>query len=379
MYVKHMSESILEKVRESRKTAHSPAEIIQAIIEQVLDEREQHIVRERYGLGEKASTLDAIGKKLGITRERVRQIAKQAINKLADAKDTSDVRTLDMAVKDFLELTGGVREQEALLKEYFNDLYDEIQAAYLIFFLEHLSDTTEKAPFNKPSWQLRGAPVHLHQTLEKHICDHLEAHDEPRHINDIHEALSEHEGYMTWQQEFLKAVPHMPENIDWPRVVSAYLELSDAVSSNPFDEWGPIKSPLVKPRRMADKIYLVLKKYGKPLHFNDITERINELNFDAKKAYSPTVHNELILDKRFVLVGRGIYALTEWGFEKGTVADVLAKILEREEKALTREELLDHVLKERKVKEGTVLLALTDKERFVKNADGTYELVIRNL
>lgn len=369
-----MSESILDKVRESQKTAHTPAEIIQEIIEKVLDEREQHIVRERYGLGEKALTLDAIGKKLSITRERVRQIAKQAISKLAGSKDTTDIRTLDMAVKDFLENTGGVREQEAFLTEYFEDLFDEIQAAYLLFFLEHLSDVAVKAPFKKPSWQLRGAPVHLHEVLEKHICEHLEKHADPRHINDIHESLGDHEGYNQWQQEFLKAVPHMPENIDWPRVVAAYLELSEAVSSNPFEEWGSVKSPLVRPRRMADKIYLVLKKHGEPLHFNEITERINELNFDAKKAYSPTVHNELILDKRFVLVGRGIYALSEWGFQKGTVADVLAQIIKKEGRPLSREELLEHVLKERVVKEGTILLALTDKDRFVKNSDGTYGL-----
>jgi hypothetical protein len=126
---------------------------------------------------------------------------------------------------------------------------------------------------------------------------------------------------------------------------------------------------------MNDKIYLVLKKNGKPMHFTEITKMINETKFDSRKAYPPTVHNELILNDQYVLVGRGIYALKEWGYKPGVVASVLIEILRAAGHPLGRDELVRLVLDQRMVKKNTVHLALTDKTKFKKLPDGTYTLV----
>jgi hypothetical protein len=126
---------------------------------------------------------------------------------------------------------------------------------------------------------------------------------------------------------------------------------------------------------MSDKIYLVLKKVGKPLHFNDITRLINETKFDHRVAYPPTVHNELILNDRYVLVGRGIYALKEWGYKPGVVVDILTSILKKEQRPMTRDELVAEVLKQRMVKRNTIHLALTNRKKFIKDLKGAYSLV----
>lgn len=111
------------------------------------------------------------------------------------------------------------------------------------------------------------------------------------------------------------------------------------------------------------------------MHFRKITDTINEIKFDGKKAHPATVHNELILDHdRYVLVGRGIYALKEWGYKPGVVADVITEILAQSPEPLARQEIIRRVLEKRLVKESTIILALMNKKRFKKNGQGTYQI-----
>ena len=56
------------------------AEITNAL--QMLNERERNIIRDFYGIGEPELTLEEIGHKYGLTRERVRQIKEKAIRRL---------------------------------------------------------------------------------------------------------------------------------------------------------------------------------------------------------------------------------------------------------------------------------------------------------
>ena len=93
-----------------------------------------------------------------------------------------------------------------------------------------------------------------------------------------------------------------------------------------------------------------------------------------RKANIATVHNELIKDSRFVLVGRGLYALKEWGYEPGVVKEVIAKVLRAEDKPLTKEEVFQKVLKQRLIKENTILLNLQDKSCFFKDEAGRYTI-----
>jgi DNA-binding phage protein len=388
--IKFMSEqelqeqnSILDKVLESKRVeslAMEPEDVIQALISQKLESREQDVLRQRHGLVDDKATLEEIGKKLGVTRERVRQIAKQALKKLmAVKKEFNDLQHIDSRLKEIFETSGGLREEKSLLRDFFDGQENTKQNPYLIFFLNHLSDFVKPAAFKKPSWQLIGAPVDLHKPLEAQVVDYLNQSKKPKTVKDIYKSLQDQPEFSNWQKK-LSSVwsSQISSDDEWQQVIQSFLELSDDVSVNPFEEWGTKGSPLVNPKRMGDKIYLVLDKHEQPLHFNDITEHINKYKFDKRQAYGPTVHNELILDDRFVLVGRGIYALQEWGYREGTVADVLQRILKKAELPLTREELIEAVLKERVVKEGTIMLVLTDKDKFSKLDNGKYILVTRH-
>ena len=103
-------------------------------------------------------------------------------------------------------------------------------------------------------------------------------------------------------------------------------------------------------------------------------EAIKDSDFKRKDVTTQAIHNELIKDKRFVLIGRGIYALKEWGYERGTVADVIADVLRDAGEPLHRDEIVKRVLKSRFVKETTILLNLQGKPQFKRVAKATYEL-----
>jgi predicted Zn-ribbon and HTH transcriptional regulator len=136
--------------------------------------------------------------------------------------------------------------------------------------------------------------------------------------------------------------------------------------------WGLIKWPMVNPKNIRDKIYVILHDKGEPLHFTEIANAIKDSSFKRKDVTTQAIHNELIKDKRFVLIGRGIYALKEWGYKKGTVSDVISEVLKKEGGPLHRDEIVRRVLKTRRVKETTILLNLQGKPQFKRVAKATY-------
>ena len=108
------------------------------------------------------------------------------------------------------------------------------------------------------------------------------------------------------------------------------------------------------------------------MHFREIVNHINK-TFELKRSAHPqTVHNELIKNDRFVLVGRGTYALSDWGYQPGRVSDVLVRVLKDAGKPLTKEEIINAVLKERNVKQNTIMLNLQNRQYFEKMDDGRY-------
>jgi hypothetical protein len=140
--------------------------------------------------------------------------------------------------------------------------------------------------------------------------------------------------------------------------------------------WGLIKWPMVNPKNIRDKIYVILYENGKQMHFNEIAEAISGSEFKRKDVTTQAIHNELIKDSRFILVGRGIYALKEWGFKQGTVADVITEVLKDSGEPLHRDEIVKRVLKKRFVKETTILLNLQGKPQFKRTAKATYALAV---
>lgn len=365
--------SILDRVlnrKQSDDIEHfSPLDVLSHLLK-ILAAREEEILRRRHGLHAKApETLEHIGAQYNVTRERIRQIESGAVAKLRRYNDTHhSVHSIIDALTSVLDQHGGVMREDHLLNQLLGNS-DDVQAAraatlFIMQFL--LKDRVKHFSVSEtyyPAWQLTTAPVHLVDETIRAVLDILQAHGRPLPVKEVLDQLRKTPFGTEHQYQLTDAA------------VLSYIGVSTLIAKNPYDEYGLVGWGTIVPRRMSDKIYLVLKKAGKPLHFNDITQLINETKFDHRTAYPPTVHNELILNDRYVLVGRGIYALKEWGYKPGVVADILVSILKREQRPLTREELVSEVLKQRIVKRNTIHLALTNRKKFTKHTNGTYDLV----
>jgi hypothetical protein len=162
-------------------------------------------------------------------------------------------------------------------------------------------------------------------------------------------------------------------SIDTPAHGQALATLSKKLATL-HGKWGLIKWPTVNPKNIRDKIYVILHQHGQHMHFSDIANSIKQSDFKRKDVTTQAIHNELIKDGRFVLIGRGIYALKEWGYERGTVSDIIIKVLKDAGEPLHRDEIVKRVLKTRYVKETTVLLNLQGKSLFKRVSKATYAL-----
>ena len=147
-------------------------------------------------------------------------------------------------------------------------------------------------------------------------------------------------------------------------LLEGFLEISKKIQKNKEGMYGLKDWPQINPRNIGDKAYLVFQKLKKPLHFTEVARLIENANLKS-------VHNELIRDERFVLVGRGIYALREWGYFPGEVKDLIFKFL-KEEGPLTKDEILEKIKKQRIVKDNTVLITLA--KYFERDKEGKYRI-----
>lgn len=365
--------SILDRVlnrKQNDDIEHfNPLDVLSHLLK-ILTSREEEILRRRHGLHAKApETLEHIGAQYNVTRERIRQIESGAVAKLRKYNDSHHaVSPIVDAISAVLDQHGGVMREDALLTQLLGTSEDaQASRAATLFIMQFLlKDRVKHFQTNAsyfPAWQLTTAPIHLVDETIRNVQSILEAQGRPLPVKDVLDQL----------RKTAFGAEHQYQLTDV--AVLSYVGISTNIAKNPYDEYGLAAWGTIVPRRMSDKIYLVLKKAGKPLHFNDITQLINETKFDHRVAYPPTVHNELILNDRYVLVGRGIYALKEWGYKPGVVADILIEILKREQRPLSRDELVAEVLKQRMVKRNTIHLALTNRKKFTKNTDGTYSPV----
>lgn len=363
--------NLLDRVLQSQQTENlehfDPLETVSELLK-LLSSKEADVLRRRYGLGTgEAETLETIGQSYKVTRERVRQIQHWAIKHLKQAPSTKNLlHGLTMVLQQLLESNGGLLLEEELLQRLQGTGESTINRQYAVRFLleQLLDDKVERVEGDgyKPYWKLLFAnTTHLAQVIAA-AEKILQESGKPLAQAEVLRRLHEHEP--------------VKSNADalHDDVVLSYLAVSTSVERNPYGELGLRTWGTIVPKRMHDKILLVMRKHGKPMHFHEITKKINEIGFDHRQAYPPTVHNELILNKEYVLVGRGIYALREWGYKPGVVADVLVAILKEASEPMSRDALIAKVLEQRMVKKNTVALALTNKNTFRRLSDGRYTL-----
>jgi hypothetical protein len=321
-----------------------------------LSPRSQEVIINRYGLGPNAeqSTLEAVGQKYGITRERVRQIENHALEQIRKSDTFAEHAEVFSALEGVADDMGGIVPEGEIL-----DALSKDQATKNHFYL--LLDLSE--PFMR----------------EKETADfHHRWHINPMLADAVHNAINTlakniSSGDIISEQDIINmmlentdAVPAKYRRND---IAERWLRLSKKIHRNPLGEWGLHGAPGIKVKGMRDFAYLALRRHGSPMHFTEVAKSVKE--FFGKNAHEATCHNELIKDSRFVLVGRGLYALSEWGYVGGVVKDVIVALLQ-EQGPMTRQEILERVLKERYVKPNTIVVNLENNPIFQKNADGKY-------
>ncbi|MFA5047708.1 MAG: sigma factor-like helix-turn-helix DNA-binding protein [Patescibacteria group bacterium] len=376
--------SILDQVRKNKFkdniTAFSPTETLTALFSN-LNDKEIDVIKRRFGLGmERKYTLEEIGQHYGITRERVRQIENLTIKKLKEMVDLrQELKEAELLVSQLLEQYGGVMEEEFFLENVLSYINaDSEHKNTLLFLAEHIfSDNVNKMRQDKEFnnlWKLNNADVDLLKGTINQLVKIIENEGKSLKLADLLVCFRDSDFYKENKDKIFSLTTLLEateEDVD--KILESYLRASRRIKQDIFSDWGLVSWGIVQPRKINDKIYLVLKKSGKPLHFTDIATLINENGFDDKKAYPPTVHNELILDDKYILVGRGIYALKEWGYKAGNVADVIEDVIE-ENGPMTKEEIINKVLDKRNVKRSTVYLSLMNHPRLSKSANGRYSL-----
>jgi predicted DCC family thiol-disulfide oxidoreductase YuxK len=329
--------------------------VIQDILGTIEREREREIVSRRFGLFDRRETLEQIGELLGITRERVRQLEKVVVTRLKAAaeKDLPHIKNIESVLSAHLTDMGKVARVNDITPRVAKSDSKLDQAR--VAFLAHLSPNIAVIEDNDHFFHSIGlAADHTEKVIRDHVNKIIEG------IKNIGEPAS------------IETVAEKVGNSD-PRHVQALASISKNIA-NLNGRWGLVKWPMVNPKNIRDKIYVILHDNKKPMHFSEIADAIKSSTLKRKDVTTQAIHNELIKDGRFVLIGRGIYALKEWGFKKGTVSDVISEVLRKEGGPLHRDEIVRRVLKSRHVKETTILLNLQGKPQFKRVAKATYTL-----
>lgn len=330
---------------------------VDSILSVIDQEREREIITRRFGLYDRKETLEQIGELLGITRERVRQLEKAILIRLKIAGEEGKIPAIQAVEKAIIRelsemgrLATVVDLTDALLGENASPL-TRARVAFAATLAPRLTVVDENDNYRAAVGIAEyGDEKKIRANVDKVVAA-VKKHGEPLTIEQLHEQL----------------------DFEHPSHVRAFASVSKHLS-NLKELWGLNKWPTVNPKNIRDKIYVILSENGKPMHFSEIADSIKDSNFSRKNVTTQAIHNELIKDKRFVLIGRGIYALDSWGYSKGTVADTIAEILRKSSEPLHRDEIVKRVLKSRQVKETTILLNLQSKPQFKRVAKATYAL-----
>jgi hypothetical protein len=321
-----------------------------------LPDRAYEVVTNRFGLTDDAErkTLEAIGQKYGITRERVRQIENAALGLIRKSPSFKDEKGVFDELKKLIHTLGAVVSEQELLNHVSKDKLTQNHIHLYLTLGEEFTKHKEDDDF-KTRW-----------SVDNDVAD--EVH---KSLKNLYSNLSDDE--LVPESEilarFLDEVKNLSEQYKNEEIAKRWLSMSKNISRNPLGEWGKSTSSSIKTRGVKDYAFLMMRKHGSPMHFREVAKAVAS-TFD-KKCHTATCHNELIKDGRFVLVGRGIYALSEWGYKSGVVRDVIKELLKKNG-PMSKEDIVEQVMKERYLKKNTILVNLVNPKYFKKNKNGLY-------
>lgn len=332
---------------------------------QVLNSKEQEVIKKRFAINCKKQTLEEIGSKFGITRERVRQIEKTALLKLTRVASKTSFQKLitisNEAVKEEAYFATEQKLVQKIISKTSNLFVDN--HAYIILSLAINSNLNQlkKSKLNQKSW------------FSKDKVSKVKVNK----IYKISEKILKSEKHLIQNEEFINKIFQELKNekiqlnkSTITNILESYERVKLVTEGYGLNEWRT-----VNPKSIKDKAIIVLNRQKKPLHFRTLAKLIHENELNTKRVTVQAVHNELIRYENFVLVGRGIYALKDWGYTDGTVKDIIFKVL-KENGPLKKADIVKEVLKQRQVKIGTISLNLQKYPEFVRVGRAVYTLKV---
>ncbi|MDP3958044.1 MAG: sigma factor-like helix-turn-helix DNA-binding protein [bacterium] len=322
----------------------------------MLPERAREVLASRFGLSDDAEqkTLEAIGESYGITRERVRQIEHFALESIKKSPAYKEETPAFEELKEAIIKLGGVVAEDELLSHLGKDQSSQNHIHFFLVLHDDFVKHKEDDHF-KHRW-----------IVDKETSNRV--HDSLRSLYEAmdDDALMSEEDVIN---AFLGELKDVAAHYKNEEILKRWLSLSKVIGKNPLGEWGKANSSNIRTRGIKDYAFLIFRRHKRPMHFKEVAEEIGKIF--QKNAHVATTHNELIKDPRFVLVGRGLYALRDWGYSQGVVRDVIKEVLKKEG-PLSKENIMKKVLEKRYVKENTIAVNLQNPKYFRKTKDGFY-------
>ena len=341
----------------------NPKEILEDIF-LVLTEKEKHVIVKRFCLdNQPRETLEKIGSAFSVTRERIRQIEKIALNKLRRTVINTKLNVINEVANEIIENNGGVMLEDDLVIETLTAVIskDDSGDEHIIRLALNINQSLNK--------------VDKSQTNEKYWYNKEIDLKVLKNIANLGVKVLKKSGDIIRKEKFLVDLEEgmKAQGVEINAKTIESMLKTDSRMKEVEEGYGLMTWRSVHPKSIRDKAYIILKKVAKPLHFREIAEMISEAEFDKKSVTEQAVHNELIRYEQFVLVGRGLYALKEWGYREGTVEDVIRHLLSKKS-PMSKQDIIAGVLKQRQVKKGTISLNLQKCPDFVRVGRAVYSL-----
>lgn len=311
-------------------------------------EREIKILADRFGLGKTPKTLNSIGSQYNLTRERIRQIVNNTVKKISGHCVNSDLKHLVSEIEKLAENKKGILTKDFLVERFGITGNEDANALTFILHLTPRLNQVKESNTLKPTWVLGKPKNYKINEISKAVGDLLKKNNKVMTAKEIATSLKDDEV-----------------------LIESILEATKATMPAEDGKWGLAIWPHVNPKSIRDKSKFILKKHAKPMHYSELTEKISQMG--SKNVTKQSVHNELIKNQDFVLIGRGIYALSEWGYTPGVVEEVIVTVLTEAGEPLHKNEIIKRVQDKRIVKDSTIVLNL-QKNRFKRVAKAVYTL-----
>ncbi len=322
-----------------------------------LQDRASDVIMNRFGLnsdGER-KTLEEIGKKYNITRERVRQLEDAALKLIKKSSAFKAEQAVFDELKQLMHKLGSIVAEHEFLPYISKDKETQNHIHFFLVLGDVFKKHREDEHFHA-RWSVDdGMAEKVHDALRR-LYASLKDEDLIPETEMI--------------KKFFDQMKDLAEQYRDEEIAKRWLSMSKTIAKNGLGEWGKATSPNIRTRGVKDYAFLVMRRNGSPMHFKEVADAISKTF--GKKTHYATCHNELIKDSRFVLVGRGMYALAEWGYKAGIAREVIQDILKREGAPMSKDEVVKRVMKERYFKKNTILVNLANPKYFKKNKAGLY-------